>query len=121
VGWNVRGMESATIRRSRFSAVLSWLAWAMCLLGLVFAGALAVVLSDPDEVIFGLSPLLEGLLQTTKVIAVLSAITVLGCLIAWGARYWRFSGRLHYTLVALAGVGLVWFLYHWKLLTWGVG
>ncbi len=119
VGWNVRGLESTTIRRTRFSAVLSWLAWGMCLMGIVFTGALAVVMSDPNEVVFGLSPTLESLLQTTKVIAVLSALTVLGCLIAWGAGYWRISGRLHYTLVTLAGVGLVWFLYHWKLLTWG--
>jgi hypothetical protein len=47
---------------------------------------------------------------------VLVALTVLGCLIAWLAGYWRLGGRLHYTLVALAGVGFVWFLYHWNLL-----
>jgi hypothetical protein len=44
---------------------------------------------------------------------------LLGCLIAWKNRYWRFSGRVHYTLVALAGIGVTWFMYHWNFLTFG--
>lgn len=93
----------------------------MCLLGMVFTGVLLSVMLDPNEIVFGISPFLQKLLMGTQVIAVLAAITLLGCLIAWVMRYWRFSGRLHYTLVALAGVGFVWFLYHWNLLTWGMG
>ncbi|MFT3882953.1 MAG: hypothetical protein QM703_25265 [Gemmatales bacterium] len=119
VGWNVRGNESTTVRRTGFSALLSWLAWIMCLLGVVFTGAMAIVMLDPNEIVFGVSPMLQKLLLGTQVIAGLAAITLLGCLIAWVMRYWRFGGRLHYTLVALAGVGFVWFLYHWNLLTWG--
>jgi hypothetical protein len=46
---------------------------------------------------------------------------VLGCLVAWWQGYWRFTGRLHYTLVALAGVAFIWFLYSWNWLTLGTG
>jgi hypothetical protein len=46
---------------------------------------------------------------------------VLGCLVAWRQGYWRFTGRLHYTLVALAGVAFIWFLYSWNWLTIGTG
>jgi hypothetical protein len=47
------------------------------------------------------------------------ALTVLGCLIAWKNRYWRLSGHVHYSLVALAGVGFVALLYYWNFLTFG--
>lgn len=120
VGWNVRGLESTTVRRSWFSAFLSWLAWLMCLLSMVFAGALVLALLDPNELVFGISPMLSTILLAAQVIAGLAAVTLLGCLIAWVMRYWRFSGRLHYTLVALAGAGFVWSLYHWNLLKFGV-
>jgi hypothetical protein len=49
----------------------------------------------------------------------LTAITALACFIAWKNRYWRLTGRLHYTLVALAGIGFTSFLYNWNLLTFG--
>jgi hypothetical protein len=75
---------------------------------------------EPDEIIFGLTPLLRGFLAATPACAALAALTILGCLIAWWNRYWRFTGRLHYTLVALAGVGFTGFLYYWNLLTFGV-
>ena len=30
--------------------------------------------------------------------------------------YWGVAGRVHYTLVALAGLVVVWLLYYWNLL-----
>jgi hypothetical protein len=70
-----------------------------------------------DQILYGLSPLTKTLLIASPVCAVLAALTLIGSLIAWRRRYWRFTGRLHYTLVALAGLGFVWFLYSWNLLT----
>lgn len=120
IGWTVRGLSSPAIQRSRFSAVLSSLAWLMCLLSVIFVVGLMVVLADPSEIAFGMPPVLQGLLMLTQVIAILAALSLVGCILAWWNRYWRVSGRVHYTLVALAGVGTVWFLYFWNLLTWGV-
>lgn len=37
-------------------------------------------------------------------------------LLAWKDRYWGLLDRLHYTLIALAGVGMFWLLAHWHLL-----
>jgi hypothetical protein len=76
-------------------------------------------MSDPDEIVFGLTPTIKILLAVTQVAAVLAALTVLGCLIAWRNRYWRFTGRLHYTVVALAGVLFIAWLHYWNLLTFG--
>lgn len=121
VGWNVRGLESTTIHRSGFSAFLSWIGWLMCLFSFIFAGALVATMLDPNEIVFGISPLLSKILLGSQVIAGLAAATLLGCLIAWLMSYWRITGRLHYTLVALAGAGFVWFLYNWNLLVFGMG
>ena len=86
---------------------------------MALAVGLAIVLSDLTEIAFGMTPPLKGFMASTQFIVVLAALTVLGCVIAWKNRYWRFTGRLHYTLVALAGTGFVWFLYYWNLLTFG--
>jgi hypothetical protein len=37
-------------------------------------------------------------------------------LLAWKDRYWSPAWRIHYTLVAVAGLALVWFLANWNLL-----
>jgi hypothetical protein len=119
IAFSVRGLSSPRIYRTRFSGVLSCLAWVGSAVCLAFGGALAYVLKDPNDIVFGLTPLLKALMTVPQVCAILAGITVLGCLIAWLKRYWRITGRLHYTLVALAGVGFTWFLYYWNLLTFG--
>ena len=119
IAFSVRGLNSPRIRRTRFSGALSLLAWLFCGACIALAAALTFVLSDADEVAFGLTPTVRILLAATQVCAVLAGLTVLGCLVAWLKHYWRLTGRLHYTLVALAGIGFTWFLYHWNLLTFG--
>ena len=74
------------------------------------------VMREPDAIAFGVPPSVSRLLQAAPIAAVLVAVMLVCAIFGWRNRYWRVSGRLHYTLVALAGVGLVWFLYHWNLL-----
>lgn len=119
IAFSVRGLSSPRIKRTRWSGVWSCLAWLLGLISLALGAGLAWVLSDPNDIAFGITPTLRGMLAVPQVCAVLAGLTVVGCVVAWTRRYWRFTGRLHYTLVALAGVGLTWFLYHWNLLTFG--
>ena len=79
-----------------------------------FAVCVGFVLVDSEEIAFGLTPLLRVLLIVAQVSAVLAALTVVACMIAGKHGYWRLSGRVHYTLVALAGVGFVAWLYYWS-------
>jgi hypothetical protein len=60
----------------------------------------ALVLSNPNrvELLYGDPPLLHAVGALSLLIVVLVA------------------GRVHYTLVALAGLAFVWFLYYWNLL-----
>jgi hypothetical protein len=84
-----------------------------------FAAGVGYVFVDPEEIAFGVTPLFKTLLVLAQVCAVLAALTVIACLIAWKNGYWRLSGRVHYTLVALAGVGFIAWLYYWNLLKFG--
>jgi CubicO group peptidase (beta-lactamase class C family) len=121
IAFSIRGLQSPRITRTRFSGLLSCLAWLLSGVSLAFAAGLAFVLKDPNEIAFGMTPLFKRLLIVPPICAGLAILTLLGCLLAWRNRYWRVTGRLHYTLVALAGMGFIWFLYNWNLLTAGLG
>jgi CubicO group peptidase (beta-lactamase class C family) len=120
LAFTVRGGSSPKIKRNWHSGLLSCLGWLLSIVSLGFiAGVVAYVVANPEEIGFGLTPALKKLLAVSQVSAVLAALTVLGCVIGWKNRYWRLSGRVHYTLVALAGVGFVAWLYYWNLLAFG--
>jgi hypothetical protein len=119
IGFSVRGLSSPRINRTRFSGVLSCLAWFGAAVSVGFGIALAYVLQDANDIAFGMTPRLNALLAVPQFCVGLAALTVVGCMIAWIKRYWRLTGRLHYTLVALAGIGFTWFLFYWNLLRFG--
>jgi CubicO group peptidase (beta-lactamase class C family) len=114
-----RGVLAPSIHRTRFSGLLSGLGWLLSATCLGFIAGLAISLADPEQVVFGTPPALKGLLLVPQICVVLASFTVLAALVAWRKRYWRFTGRLHYTLVALAGVAFCWFLSYWNLLQFG--
>jgi CubicO group peptidase (beta-lactamase class C family) len=119
IAFATRGLNSPAIRRtpaSGLASVVGFLLSATCLA--VVVGVL-VGMMEPEEVAFGTPPALKWVLAIPQVCVALTALAVVFCLIAWKQRYWRFSGRLHYTLVALAGVGFCWFTYYWNLLHFG--
>jgi CubicO group peptidase (beta-lactamase class C family) len=103
LAFSIRGLQSPSISRTRFSAFLSVLAWLTSVLAIGVVAGIALVLKDRNQILYGLTPLLKVLLTATWAYAVLASITLLGSVVAWRRHYWRFSGRLHYTLVALSG------------------
>jgi CubicO group peptidase (beta-lactamase class C family) len=40
------------------------------------------------------------------------------CVMAWRNKFWGLSGRIHYSLIALSALGLLWFEFYWHLLGW---
>jgi CubicO group peptidase (beta-lactamase class C family) len=119
IAFSVRGLSSPEIKRTGFSALLSILAWLLSAVCIGLTLGTLVAMRDPNQIVFGLTPLLKALLSLTPACAILAALAVLGSLIAWIKGYWRLTGRIHYTLVALAGIGFTWFLYYWNLLSLG--
>jgi CubicO group peptidase (beta-lactamase class C family) len=119
IAFSMRGLTAPTIRRTPVSGLASltgFLLSAACLAVLV---GVLIGLQEPDEVAFGTPQTLKWVFAIPQVCVALTALALVFCLVAWKQRYWRFSGRLHYTLVVLAGIGFCWFTYYWNLLHFG--
>jgi CubicO group peptidase (beta-lactamase class C family) len=114
-----RGSKSTRFRRSFASGLISCIGWLLSAACLIFVGGLAWGMREPEQIVYGTSREVEYALLVPQVCVGLAAITLLCSIVAWSRGYWRFSGRVHYTLVAFAGVGFVWFLYYWNLLKFG--
>jgi CubicO group peptidase (beta-lactamase class C family) len=99
-----------------FSRLASLLAWITSAAALAWMIAAAFVLRDPNELAYGVTPTVDWMLWATPVIVGLVAIVLVCSLVAWLRGYWRFSGRLHYTCVLVAGLAFVWFLHYGNLL-----
>jgi hypothetical protein len=98
---------------SRLASLLAWITSAAALAWMIAAG---LVLRDPNELAYGVTSTVDWMLWASPVIAGLVAVVLVCSLVAWLRGYWRFSGRLHYTCVLLAGLAFVWFLHHGNLL-----
>jgi CubicO group peptidase (beta-lactamase class C family) len=114
-----RGSKSTRFKRTFVSGLMSVIGWLLSAASLGFLGGVAWALPEPDQVVYGTPKELQYVLLVPQVCVGLAAITLLCSIVAWSRGYWRFSGRVHYTLVAFAGVGFVWFLYYWNLLKFG--
>ncbi len=111
-----RGSKSTRFRRSFLSGLISFCGWLLSAAALAFIGALVWELRAPDQVVYGTPRELEYALLVPQVCVGLAGLALLGSIIAWSRGYWRFSGRVHYSLVAFAGIGFAGFLYYWNLL-----
>jgi hypothetical protein len=92
------------------------LAWGMCSLFLllfiwVFQGT-----SGSMDFGFGIPPLIRWALWLPLVAIPLLAATAMFSVRAWRRKYWGLAGRIHYSLVTVAGVVLLGWLYYWNLL-----
>jgi CubicO group peptidase (beta-lactamase class C family) len=114
-----RGAKSTRFRRSFLSGLISLVGWLLSAAALIFLGALVWGLREPEQVVYGTPRELEYALLVPQVCVGLAGIALLGSIVAWSRGYWRFSGRVHYSLVAFAGLGFAWFLFYWNLLQFG--
>jgi hypothetical protein len=117
VGWPVvaiatRGTHPQTAgpRRARL------LGWITCLLIVALVGLGMIPLSNPEELGFAVTPLVAALLWCMPLLALLVAGMLVCTALAWKDHYWRLPGRLYYTVVLVAAVAFLWFLYQWNLL-----
>jgi CubicO group peptidase (beta-lactamase class C family) len=93
-----------------------WLAGVLCTLNVLFLLGLGLILSNPADLAFGVTPLLTTLFILALVSAILSVGVVILAFLAWGERFWSVGGRVHYTLVVMATLAFTWELVYWNLL-----
>ncbi len=113
----VRRLRKGQTHDPRLASLARWLASAVAILDLLFVAGFAAVLMQ------GLSgaspyppPWFIALLVLPIVTAVLSIVLLVLAILAWKNRYWSLVGRLHYSLVTLAGLVFVWLANYWNLL-----
>ena len=64
----------------------------------------------------GLPRMLALTIDVATVFAALALAVPVLAVVAWVRRYWTFAGRVHYSLLAAASLGYVWFCSVWKLI-----
>lgn len=92
------------------------LAAAMCTSSLVFLAGMLPVLVKAERLLFAIPPVIRIILLLPVVSATLAVPTTALAIIAWRNRYWSLPARLHFTLVATAGLVFLGVLRYWQLL-----
>jgi hypothetical protein len=97
-------------------AVDRQMAGVVCALYFACLSVLFILLLNQNALAYGVPPLMVAALAVGLLTAVLTPGLAVFTGLAWKERYWSLAGRVHYTLVALAALALVWFLNYWNLL-----
>jgi hypothetical protein len=123
IGWGIAALIG--LRRRQPGSIASRLAcWTGAFFGLVLIVllfGLVTLLSDIDPAYgipatyFGLPPLFTVLVVLAYGLAGLWVLMLVFASLAWVRRMWNLGGRLHYTLLTLSGLSLVWVLWYWKV------
>jgi len=99
------------------------LAWAMSALYVAFVACLVVAAGALQQAPFGVPPLVRALFVLPVMAGVLALAVATLAAFSWagqangsGRPWWGLAGRLHYTLVAAAGIAMVWWAAYWNLL-----
>jgi len=106
-----------------FRRTARWIAGSAAILMLLFVLLLSMMMNQTNLVErFFTSitvPLPLTLLLIVPVIAAIATLFVIPlAVLAWLKKYWTFPDRIHYTLVAAALVGFIWWLDFYNLLGW---
>jgi CubicO group peptidase (beta-lactamase class C family) len=97
--------------------VARWLLVGTSGLNMIFLVNLVIALSDMRSIAYyGLTPLLRTLLLIPLTSTIFTAGVLVCALWAWAQGYWSTVWRIHYTLVTLAAITLLWQLSFWNLL-----
>jgi hypothetical protein len=86
-----------------------WTALALSVVGMIFLVAMPLQENTPWD-------LTKVLLIAPWPNAALALFVVALAAIAWWKRWWKPTGRIHYTIVALAALALLWFEIYWGFL-----
>ena len=97
--------------------IAQWVSWGVSALGLFFAIAFLITSVGP-HIAYGIPSATAGLLYIPLIMSVLTIVMIIFTVLAWVRRDWSLAWRVYYTLVMVASVAFIWFLYSFNLLGW---
>ena len=100
----------------RMPLVAKTAGWLGSALFLASAGMLAVLLTDPNQILFGIAPLLPVALTLPLLAIPVVVAAVYFCFNLWRRRSGSFTARLVYALLTIAFMATLWQLWYWNLL-----
>jgi len=103
----------------RFARVARWLSAGVIVINVaVVASLFMMIFPSPLGIMVGDITLDQIILTFATIAAVLAFISIVFVGLAWKQKYWTLFGRIHYTLVTMAGLAFAWWLNYWNLIGW---
>jgi hypothetical protein len=119
IGFPVTAVLQRKIRTPIGSRLTRALAWTTSLTLAVGLTILFISLGDTNQIVFGTpSTMTQAGLTLFVVGTTLAAALIAAMIVAWRRDWWRMAGRVSLTLVCVATVGMVAWLYQWNLIGW---
>jgi CubicO group peptidase (beta-lactamase class C family) len=107
---------------SRASSRWSRLATSSLVAGVVFVLLFIVFFAagfaNPNAYNLGNATMFVLALLCSTLFAITTAVIAISAILLWRAKMWSLAARIHYTLVAIGAVALVWVLATWNLIGW---
>lgn len=116
--WPISRLVRRIRKRSPTATVASmrthWLAGIVS--GLNFIFLVGLLLTFGEDLVFGVTPMVLGLLAVPIITSLLTLVLLVMVYPAWKNGYWSIMGRVHYSLITLAAVVFIWWANYWNLL-----
>jgi CubicO group peptidase (beta-lactamase class C family) len=107
IGWVTSRFNKNSVRASKQERLSRGLALALCFAFIAFIAIFVQNMYSPDQ---------PAVRVTAWVVAALTLVVTLLAITAWRQKWWKLTGRIHYTVIALAGLTFTWFMAYWSLL-----
>jgi CubicO group peptidase (beta-lactamase class C family) len=119
IGLPINAVLQRKVRMPISAKLAHLLAWTTSLALAVGLTILMISLGDSNQIVFGTpSAMLRAGLTLFIVGTALSVGLVAAMIVAWRRGWWRMAGRVCLTLVSVAALGTVAWLYQWNLIGW---
>lgn len=98
--------------------------YTVTLFGLLFLGLVASIAMQGIDPVYGLPKTAFGIFPSWSHLVdlfpygmvILGIVMILFTVFAWRNKYWRITGRIHYTLLTMMAINIILFFWYWNLI-----
>jgi CubicO group peptidase (beta-lactamase class C family) len=119
IGRVLRRRKTST-EASRWSRLATSSLTAGMVFVLLFIVFFAAGFANPNAYNQGNATMFILALLCSTLFAITTVVIAISAILLWGAKVWSLAARIHYTLVAIGAIALVWVLATWNLIGWRI-